>query len=220
VLVILTERVGLLFKPIVKIRAQSLQKRGCCVWVDDSWLNVWFFDTLFLLSLAFMLLGSTGSNLLGKPLPDWDNDRWINSSALTLSDLKGKVVLLRFFMDSTCPFCRASAPYLNELFTDYKDKGVVIIGMYTPKPEPSPTDTATVQQYVRQYGFKFPVAIDDEWRTLRKLWLHRVPDADFTSVSFLIDKKGILRFIHPGGAYNAADVKSIRKMIEQLVHER
>jgi peroxiredoxin len=171
------------------------------------------------LSVVFML-GSAGSNLVGNAVPDWENDRWINSNALSLSDLKGKVVLLRFFMDSTCPLCRTSAPYLNELFTDYKNKGVVIIGMYTPKPEPNPTDTATVERYVREYGFKFPVAIDDEWKTLRKLWLDRVPNADFTSVSFLIDKKGILRFIHPGGAYSAADVKSMRKMMEQLLQEQ
>jgi hypothetical protein len=50
-------------------------------------------------------------------------------------------------------------------------------------------------------GFEFPVAVDDDWATLRRLWLDRVPDAKFTSASLLIDREGIVRHVHPGGLY-------------------
>ena len=123
-------------------------------------------------------------------------------------------------MDSTCPFCRASAPYLNEFHEAYKDRGLIVIGMYTPKPRPRATDTGVVQQYVKDYGFSFPVAVDDDWATLKRFWLDRVSNAEYTSVSFLIDKKGMIRFIHPGGSYSKDDVVTIKKKIEELILEQ
>lgn len=172
-----------------------------------------------LLPCVLLALAFSGDQLIGTRALPWSNTKWINSSPLTLSDLKGKVVLLRFFMESSCPLCRASAPYLNQFYSKYREKGLVVIGMYTPKPSPQPTSAETVKHYAADYQFHFPVAVDDDWQTLNKYWLDRVPDADFTSVSFLIDKKGTIRYIHPGGAYSAKDAAILERKIEALLHE-
>jgi len=174
---------------------------------------------LQLILSALLVLSFSGEQLTGTRAPEWNNQEWINSEPLKLAELKGKVVFLRFFMESTCPMCRGSAPYLNQFHLDYKEQGLVVIGMYTPKPRPQRTDRSTVKEYVRDYGFQFPVALDNDWATLKKYWLDRVPDADFTSVSFLIDRKGIIRFIHPGGMYTREDAAAIRKRIEELLRE-
>lgn len=73
--------------------------------------------------------------------------------------------------------------------------------MYTPKPRPRPTSVEAVRSYVEDYGFRFPVAVDDEWVALRRLWLDRVPAVGFTSASLLIDRRGVVRHVHPGGVY-------------------
>jgi peroxiredoxin len=169
---------------------------------------------VFCVLIAF---GFAGDQLIGTEAPDWNNTRWINSHPLSVKQLRGKVVLVRFFMESNCPMCRGSAPYLNELYSAFKDKGLVVIGMYTPKPQPRTTETSVVEQYVKDYGFDFPVAVDDEWATLKKFWLDRIPDAEYTSVSFLIDQKGIIRYIHPGGLYTKEDVALIRKSVVKLL---
>ena len=166
-----------------------------------------------------ILLAFAGSELTGTPAPEWQNQHWLNSTPLKFSDLKGKVVLVRFFMESACPMCRASAPYLNEFHQKYGDRGLVVIGMYTPKPKPRQTPMDTVKGYVKDYGFQFPVALDNDWATLNKFWLERIPNAEYTSVSFLIDKKGIIRYIHPGGSYSLKDAATIRKKIEELIAE-
>ncbi len=166
-----------------------------------------------------ILLGSDGNQLIGTPAPEWNNQEWMNSQPLRLSQLKGKVILLRFFMESSCPLCRASAPYLNEFFARYKEKGLIVIGMYTPKPAPMNVPIEDVRRYVKDYGFQFPVSLDNDWATLNKFWLDRVPNADFTSVSFLIDQNGIIRYIHKGGQYNNEDTQNIRKKIEELLEE-
>ncbi|MBZ5638455.1 MAG: TlpA family protein disulfide reductase [Acidobacteriia bacterium] len=156
------------------------------------------------------LAGGPGASLVGKPSPEWPVLRWVQGGPLSLSDLRGKVVLVRFFMDADCPYCSATAPALNALYREFGSRGLVVVGMYTPKPRPTPTTVEEVSRYVAAYGFLFPVAIDDEWSALRRLWLDRVPDAEFTSASLLIDREGIVRHVHPGGSFaaNSKDAKA------------
>ena len=170
--------------------------------------------------LALLLLAFSGSDLVGTQAPEWNNQQWLNSQPLKLSQLKGKVVLLRFFMESSCPMCRASAPYLNDFYAKYKDDGLVVVGMYTPKPNPRKTEIEAVKLFVTDYGFEFPVALDNDWATLKSFWLNRVPDARFTSVSFLIDRKGTIRYIHSGGTYSPEDAAALKNRIEQLINEK
>ena len=61
------------------------------------------------------------------------------------------------------------------------------------------------------------VAIDEGWKTLKSWWLTAHPDS-WTSVSFVIDKKGVVRFMHLGGEYppDSADYEQMEKWIELL----
>jgi thiol-disulfide isomerase/thioredoxin len=148
-----------------------------------------------------LLAGVLGAALLGTPCPEWANDRWVQGGPLRLADLRGKVVLVRFFMNSECPYCRGTAPALNEFDRQFGPQGLVVVGMYTPKPKPRPASLEEVKRYVDAFAFRFPVAVDDDWATLRRLWLDRVPEASYTSASLLIDRKGIVRHVQGGGLY-------------------
>ncbi|HUC42651.1 MAG TPA: redoxin domain-containing protein [Candidatus Sulfotelmatobacter sp.] len=171
------------------------------------------------------------SPILDKPVPEWPEkaaSRWINSPPLTLAGLRGKVVLIRFFMESECPYCRATAPSLNEFHREFASQGLVVIGMYTPKPKPRPVTTDEVRKHVAAYGFAFPVAVDDDWGADNRLWLDRVPEAEATSASLLIDRKGVLRHVQEGGEYAKtsadpkarADYEAMRAAIIRLLAER
>jgi peroxiredoxin len=169
----------------------------------------------------------SGEALLGRPAPDWGPRVWVQEGPLTLAELRGKVVLLRFFMSAECPLCRATAPALNELHRDFESAGLVVVGMFTPKPRPRPTPLEQVRGYVETYGFRFPVALDDDWSALRALWLDRVPDAAYTSSSLLVDKRGVVRHVHPGGVFSKdshdaqarRDYTALRAAIETLLAE-
>lgn len=143
----------------------------------------------------------TGNGILGRPAPEWGPHRWVQGGPLTVAGLRGHAVLVRFFMSPECPLCRGTAPSLNELYRDFGPKGLVVVGMFTPKPRPRPTSVDEVRDYVEAFGFRFPVAVDDDWSALRALWLDRVPDAAFTSSSLLFDQEGIVRHVHPGGVF-------------------
>jgi thiol-disulfide isomerase/thioredoxin len=150
--------------------------------------------------LAVLTLMAPGG-ILGRPAPEWGPHRWVQGGPLSVAGLRGHVVLVRFFMSPECPLCRGTAPSLNELYREFGPSGLVVVGMFTPKPRPRPTRVEDVQAYVEAYGFRFPVAVDDDWSALRALWLDRVPDAEFTSSSLLIDKEGVVRHVHPGGVF-------------------
>ena len=181
---------------------------------------------LMLLVINQGLFAKEGDELIGKPAPEWGTLEWMNSQPLKLNELADKVILIRWWTE-TCPFCAASAPALNEFHETFKDKGLVVIGMYHPKP-PGPRRQKALEKAVKRLGFEFPIALDMDWKTLRRYWLakgrHR-----WTSVSFLIDKRGKIRYIHPGGEYYKGEGKKrtdaqwdydeLKAMIEKLIAE-
>ena len=172
-----------------------------------------------------------GSDRIGVAAPSFGFDAWLNSEALALEDLKGQVVLVRWFTD-TCPFCASSAPALRAIHEQYSPQGLTLVGVFHPKAgRDGPLDVVRVERTVKSRGFEFPVAIDWNWRTgtLKEWWLTG-PDRPATSVTFLLDKAGVIRFVHPGMEYHDAsgpeghpmcvdDMASIRTAIEQLIAE-
>lgn len=162
-----------------------------------------------------MIVATLLAALLGQAVPEWPAkppESWVQGGPVTLAGLRGKVVLIRFFMDADCPYCRGTAPSLNEFHDTFAARGLVVIGMYTPKPRPRAVTLDEVRGYVKAYGFTFPVAIDADWSALRRLWLDRVPGAEFTSASLLIDRHGILHHVQRGGVYakDATDAQARR----------
>ncbi len=139
-----------------------------------------------------------GRELIGTRPPEWTVSEWIGSEPRTLASLRGKVVLVRWWTAPDCPYCAASADGLNELARKYADRGLSVFGFYHHKAN-SPLTRAHVEAQAQRLGFKFPIAIDDDWKTLKRWWLDRA-DRGWTSVTFLIDREGIIRHIHPGGA--------------------
>ena len=82
--------------------------------------------------------------------------------------------------------------------------------------------------YASEKRLSMPVAYDRNWKNLRRYWLFG-EDRAFTSVSFLIDKKGRIRYIHEGGSYHreeksghsqcVVDFLELNAMITTLLRE-
>src|SRR5437763_2629772 len=109
-------------------------------------------------------------SLLGHLAPAWHLTNWINSPALTLNGLRGNVVFIRWWTAPDCPYCAATAPALNEFQERFKDQGLVVAGFYHHKAS-CPLDPANVKRHAEELGFRFPVAIDRNWKTLRHWWM-------------------------------------------------
>lgn len=174
---------------------------------------------------------SAGSDRIGVSAPPFRFDAWLNSEPLTVEALRGRVVLVRWWTD-TCPFCASSAPALRAIHEQYAPQGLALVGVFHPKAgRDDPLDLERVQRVVERRDFEFPVAVDWNWRTgtLADWWLTG-PDRPATSVTFLLDRNGVIRFIHPGMEYHDVDgpadhpmcvddMARIRRAIEALLAE-
>ncbi len=168
-----------------------------------------------------------GAELIGTKAPGWEITDWLNRESLRLEDLRGKVVLVRWWTD-TCHYCTRSAPALNEFHEQYADRGLAVVGMYHAKPIDRPITASEIGEAARERGFRFPIAIDRDWSMLQRWWLDG-GRRRATSVSFLIDKRGVIRYIHPGPAYHrqvvagderpSRDFAKLQQMIEKLLAE-
>jgi peroxiredoxin len=168
------------------------------------------------------MASAKADELIGTAAPEFTGLAWLGGHPLTVAGLRGKVVLIRFWTDG-CPYCTHTAPALNGLHRRYAPAGLTVIGIYHPKP-PGHRPEAMIADAARRLGFQFPVAIDASWDTLRRWWLDR-GDRPWTSVSFLLDRQGRIRFVHPGGEYYPGegapgrDYEALHAAIERLLAE-
>ena len=172
------------------------------------------------LALVVAVTASDRATLVGQKAPVWTGMKWLDGRPRELADLGGRVVLVRWWTAPHCPYCGATAPALNEFHRTYAERGLTVLGIYHHKSA-EPLDDDAVSAHARRFRFEFPVAIDPEWQNLRRWWLDRGGD-NWTSVSFLLDRKGVVRHIHPGGQYVKGDAAyaALKAKIEELLAEK
>ena len=135
-------------------------------------------------------------------------NHWINTDkALTLADLRGKVVLVDFWT-YTCINCIRTLPHVTGWYEKYKDKGFVVIGVHTPEFE-FEKKTENVQAAIKQYSINYPVAQDNDYAT----W--NAYNNRYWPAKYLIDSTGVIRKVHFGeGEYEEME-KAIRELLEE-----
>lgn len=126
--------------------------------------------------------------------------RWYNTDgrALSLRDLRGKVVLLDFWTYS-CINCLRTLPYLRRWHAEYADDGLVIIGIHAPEFDFERVP-GNVERAIAELGVEYPVALDNDFATWRAYFNRYWPS------KYLIDRSGNLRYVHYGeGAYGITE---------------
>jgi len=131
-----------------------------------------------------------------------------NNSPLTLSSLKGKVVLVDFWTYS-CINCIRTIPYINDWNQKYADKGLVIVGVHSPEFE-FEKNYDNVKAAVQRLGITYPVILDSDHGTWNAYGNQYWPR------HYLIDNQGYIRDNHIGeGGYDQTE-----KAIQSLLAER
>ena len=143
-----------------------------------------------------------GQDLVGQPFPKLELSRWINTPEGKPLDTAKSVTLYRFWTD-TCPYCQATLPAIETLRKKYADAGLQVVAIYHPKP-PHQVSDEVVAAAATERGYHGAVAIDPDWSALKSVWMNHGRRAA-TSVSFLVDRQGIIRFVHPGVQYFPSD---------------
>lgn len=139
--------------------------------------------------------------------PELAKGEWINSSPLTLAELRGRVVLIQFWTFG-CYNCRNTLPSIRAWHKRYSDQGLTIIGVHAPEfdHERSPE---TVRKQVASLGISYPVLTDNDFANWKSYRVQAWPTL------FVLDKSGRIRWKLVGeGAY-----KETEELIKKLMNE-
>ncbi len=116
---------------------------------------------------------------MNAPAPDFTLPT-LDGKDLSLSSLKGKVVLVAFW-SIYCHVCRQELPKLNGVYKKYKNQGLEVIGVAIDR-EPA----ESVQGEVRKDGLSFPILLDKEKKAMKTYQARGLP------TTFLLDRNGIV----------------------------
>jgi DsbE subfamily thiol:disulfide oxidoreductase len=140
---------------------------------------------------------------VGKPAPAYAA-RNLAGDSVDLTRYQGRVVLLNIWA-TWCPPCRKETPALQALHERYGKRGLSVVGVSI--------DIAgagnLVSDFMREYGVTYGMLHDPDDRVSSVFGINGVPS------TFLIDRKGIVRWRHMGAVRD--DDPELRKLIERHI---
>ena len=148
--------------------------------------------------------------------PDFTGTQdWFNTpdgESLSMSDLRGKVVLIDFWT-YTCINCIRTLPYLEAWQQRYGRDGFTVVGVHSPE-FPFEKDAGNVQAAIRQNDLTYPVVQDNDLATWNA-WGNQYWPAEY-----LVDAQGNVRDAHFGeGDYDETE-RAIRTLLQEAGHAK
>jgi peroxiredoxin len=93
---------------------------------------------------------AVGLGALDEPAPDFALET-LDGDTVRLAELRGRVVLVNFWA-TWCPPCRLEMPGFQDVWEDYRERGVTILGLSVDRGLRS-----DVEDWVRQRGITYPI---------------------------------------------------------------
>ncbi len=125
---------------------------------------------------------------------------------ISISEFKGKKVVLLDIWTYSCINCIRTIPHLNEWYKKYESQGLVVIGLHTPEFAFEKVQK-NVEDAVRRFKINYPVVLDNDFSTWNAYGNRYWPR------KYLIDIDGYIVYDHIGeGGYDETE-KAIQKAL-------
>jgi thiol-disulfide isomerase/thioredoxin len=132
---------------------------------------------------------------------------WINSPPLTLSELRGQVVLIDFW-EYTCINCIRTFDDNKKWYERYHKYGFTIIGVHDPEFDIA-YSVENVERAVKRFALPYPVVVDDWFKIWTSYHNSTWPNR------FLVDANGMVRFNREGEGGDADFERAIQYLLAQ-----
>jgi peroxiredoxin len=139
----------------------------------------------------------------GDKFPDFKLQA-LDGKTKTLKDKQFREKVLVIDVWATwCPPCRKEIPELVKLYTEYKSKGVEVIGVATDRD-----GEEKVKPFAKDYKINYTTLLDTKSELAgNKLKVRAIPTL------FIVDKKGVIRYVHVGYTDKATLEKEIKELL-------
>jgi cytochrome c biogenesis protein CcmG/thiol:disulfide interchange protein DsbE len=142
------------------------------------------------------------SPLIGREAPPFSLPLF-DGGTLRLTDLRGNVVVLNFWASWCYPACWNEAPRLQAVWEQYRDQGVMLVGVNYQDRE------ADARAFIERFGKTFPSGPDVGSRIAIDYGVYGVPE------TFFIDRQGRIAHKHIGEIGTAALHEWITRLLSQ-----
>lgn len=176
---------------------------------------------VFILVFCVALLSHNPADAGVRKAPDWLISEWINSPGVTLTELKGKVVIVEFFQ-LWCPGCnKFTIPLMkqwNKTFKNQIESGKLkILSIHTVFEGHEYQTPERLKSFVKEKGIHHLVGIDAQKKgeylpeTMKRYGTRGTPEVA------IIDKNGYIQFQIFGGFDPAMAENLIRRLINEPI---
>jgi peroxiredoxin len=115
--------------------------------------------------------------VIGRVAPDFSL-KTLDGKTLTLSDLRGKAVVLNFWA-TWCPPCKVELPWFVDLQKQYGPQGLQVVGISEDEGGKD-----KVAAFVKEMGVNYTIAVDDNSVS------EKYGDVEDLPTTFYIDRNG------------------------------
>jgi len=116
---------------------------------------------------------------MGETAPDFTL-KTMQGKEVTLSELRGKVVLVNFWA-TWCPPCRQEMPSMEKLYQHLKGRDFEMLAINVEENGP-----ATVEKFLEEKSHGFPILFDTDAQAQRRYDVSKYPE------TFVVDRNGVV----------------------------
>ncbi len=162
--------------------------------------KVWLrYVTWLLLLPGWSVASALGPEWIGRKAPDFTLETIDGRAKISLSDLRGQVVVIDFWA-TWCAPCKRYLPQLAKLETLHDRVRVLAVNI--------DDDRRNAVEFLKFNGIQLTALFDEKKRVVEEYGVLAMPSA------FVIDKRGVVRFIHSG--YTDNEIEQIRNELKSM----
>jgi cytochrome c biogenesis protein CcmG, thiol:disulfide interchange protein DsbE len=136
--------------------------------------------------------------------PEFALERLDGEGELALSSLQGKAVVLNFWA-SWCLPCKDEAPYLEQVWQDNRERGLVVVGL------DAKDFRRDARRFADRFGLTFPLLFDGPGDTLGSWGVTGFPE------TFVLDREGKVVQAFLGDVSSDDEKRELRAAIERAL---
>jgi len=148
--------------------------------------------------------GASSSNTDNSAAKSFTLESLEGNEEISLEDFKGKPLVVNFWA-TWCGPCKEEMPFFERTWKEYKDKGIVFIGIDVMD------DKENAQEFIEKLGISYTNLYDPSGKTSNSYGVVALP------ATFFIDKNGDIAVKHYGSFLGKDAEKAFKSYLEDII---